>query len=644
MTTQVAVGAYDGSESAAEAPPEYDLVDGCTVWRTTDRGGAPTDLQLANFGARIVERVVVDDGAEQCQHVTIEATCDDVTTRFTLPVKVFAAMTWVEEKIGPHAIVEVGWAFRDRLRAAIQHLSGTPPTRTVLRHVGWRAVPGSEAFVDASGAVGPRGRITDVSVEPPPALQPMSMIPPPDAESLKAAVLASLRVLEAGPLHVTLPAYAGVWRSVLGPVDFALGIVGKTGQFKSAFAALLQQHFGAGFVPAQLPGSWSSTENALEELAFLAKDMLVVIDDFAPGGAPERVRALQAKAERIFRAAGNRQGRQRMRADTSLRPVRPPRGLILSTGEDLPEGQSIRARIVVVEVGKGDIDRDRLTNCQRDADAGLYAGATAGFVSWLSARLDVVRTAARETVERLATEVADDAGHRRTARAAAELLYGYWTFLVFARELEAIDDRQRDGLWAAAKATLKSVVEKQAEHQVRTDPAELLLEAIRAALLSGQAHFTTLEGAIPEPREPLGWRLGSESSWRASGTRIGWIDEGGAYLEPKTAFMIARRIDPKSVAVSEDTLVKRLHESGHIASVEVRDGKTRYRVRRTVSGQRVSVLHLLRTSLFDEVAPTASAAAAARSRDVASGDAGYYGVEGGPTPSDDRADGPSGPV
>jgi hypothetical protein len=32
-----------------------------------------------------------------------------------------------------------------------------------------------------------------------------------------------------------------------------------------------------------LPAAWSSTGNALEVLAFHAKDALLVIDDFAPG-------------------------------------------------------------------------------------------------------------------------------------------------------------------------------------------------------------------------------------------------------------------------------------------------------------------------------------------------------------------------
>ena len=53
---------------------------------------------------------------------------------------------------------------------------------------------------------------------------------------------------------------------------------------------------------------------------------------------------------------------------------------MLSTGEDVPHGQSLRARVLVLEVGPGDVDARRLTMCQADAAGGLYAAAMAGFV------------------------------------------------------------------------------------------------------------------------------------------------------------------------------------------------------------------------------------------------------------------------
>ena len=82
-------------------------------------------------------------------------------------------------------------------------------------------------------------------------------------------------------------------------------LVGPTGSGKSELAALAQQHYGAGLDARHLPGNWSSTENALESLAFVVKDALVVVDDFAPTGRQYDVQAMHRKADRLFRAQGN---------------------------------------------------------------------------------------------------------------------------------------------------------------------------------------------------------------------------------------------------------------------------------------------------------------------------------------------------
>jgi integrase len=103
-----------------------------------------------------------------------------------------------------------------------------------------------------------------------------------------------------------------------------------------------------------LPANWASTGNALEGLALAAKDALLVVDDFWPSGSSADVQRLHREADRLFRGQGNRAGRQGMRADATLRPPKPPRGLLLSTGEDTPRGQSLRARLLVQEISPGD--------------------------------------------------------------------------------------------------------------------------------------------------------------------------------------------------------------------------------------------------------------------------------------------------
>ena len=150
------------------------------------------------------------------------------------------------------------------------------------------------------------------------------------------AIGASLRLLEMAGDQVTVPSYCAIWRAVLGRCDTSLHLVGSTGAGKTELVALAQQHFGAGMDSRNLPGSWMSTDNALEAQAFVAKDALLVVDDFCPTGSQYAIQLLHRKADRLFRGQDNAAGRGRLRADGTPRPTKPPRGMVLSTGEDVP--------------------------------------------------------------------------------------------------------------------------------------------------------------------------------------------------------------------------------------------------------------------------------------------------------------------
>jgi hypothetical protein len=69
-----------------------------------------------------------------------------------------------------------------------------------------------------------------------------------------------------------------------------------------------------------------------------------------------------------------------MKQDASLRASRVPRGLISSTAEDVPRGQSLRARTFVIEISPDALDWGFVTECQKAADSGAYAQALSGFV------------------------------------------------------------------------------------------------------------------------------------------------------------------------------------------------------------------------------------------------------------------------
>src|SRR5262249_23148246 len=249
------------------------------------------------------------------------------------------------------------------------------------------------------------------------------------------AVSASLGLLKLAPMRVVVPLFAAIYRAPLGAADYSLHFVGPTGVWKTAMVALAQQHFGASMDARNLPASWSSTANALEEIAFQAKDIAVVMDDFIPLGSMPDVQRAHRDADRVLRAQGNRSGRQRMRADGTLRPVRRPRGTIVSTGEESPRGASLRSRILITEIEQSDIDLTSLTNCQNDAASGLYSASMAAYIQFLAPRYDAVRRSLPSEIARYRSEaIAGGAGHRRTPEIIANLAIGLRMCLDFAVE------------------------------------------------------------------------------------------------------------------------------------------------------------------------------------------------------------------
>ena len=230
------------------------------------------------------------------------------------------------------------------------------------------------------------------------------------------------------PEHLTVPLLGAAFRAVLGPADFSLHLAGRTGIFKTELAARVQQLFGARMDAQHLPANWSSTANALERIASDAKDAVLVIDDFVPQGRAERAAGEHSKADRVFRAQGNKSGRQRMTADGHLQQVYEPRGIIVSTGEDIPLGQSLQARILVLNVSPGDVNPVALTACQHAGAQGVYAQAMAAFIQWIAPEYETVP--ALITTRAKTRRGAFQAAHRRNTDIAAHVLTGFEVFLL----------------------------------------------------------------------------------------------------------------------------------------------------------------------------------------------------------------------
>lgn len=587
-------------DSGARKGHSYEQRNGCIV-RTDSGKDRSETISLTNFTARVTAETVEDDGAEERKVFEVDAWLHGRRRSFSVPSPEFDTLGWVTDKLGAGARVfpnQKEWA-RDGIKALSED-SGILERR-IYTHTGWRQVDGRYVYLHAGGAIGADGSVSGIETHLSGTLANFVLIPPESREALVKAIRASLQVLDVAPDHISVPLLAAVYRACIRVPDFGLWIVGKTGLFKSELAALAQRHYGAAMDSRALPANFASTGNFTEMAAFGAKDAVLVVDDFAPHGGAQEISRYYATADRLLRASGNNQARGRLTADGKLRPPKPPRSLILATGEDLPRGQSIRARTFIIEVAEGDVNLEVLTKCQENAR--LFSTSLAGFVQWHAGAYESTYQEFMAWVTNLRSQ--GSGAHARTPGIVADLYGGIHRFLAFAVEMDAITVEEADKLRGRSWEALKTIAKEQGVQQRSSDPALRFLTLLRAAIRSGEAHVATLAGKVPEDGLALGWHevgLGQNSRLEGRGRCVGWTDDkSNLYLEPTATYALAQELARKTtepLAISETTLGKRLNDAKLLESIDRASGSLK--VRRHVQGRVTKVWHLRMAILGDE--------------------------------------------
>ncbi len=495
---------HQASGSGTELSRRYHVFDGRICYVRTDRNGNEMTETLANFAAQVDEEITYDDGAETRREFRISGSLDDgqVLTTARVPAADFAGLTWVTREWGIRAVVSAGQGTKDHLRTAIQHLS-TPSRRRIFRHTGWVELDGRPAFLYQGGAIGAE----DVEVDLQPPLDRFRL--PDRVDDLPEAIGWSLRLLDCGPIEVTAPLLAAVYLSpvatILNP-DVTVWLHGSSGSMKSTLSALAQQHFGD-FDRKTLSATWTSTDNSLEHRLFVLKDVLSVIDDYAPQADPRAQRDLDRRVQRILRNVGNRASRGRLTSELVQRPDRPPRGFLLCNGELLPPGLSINARLVPVEVERKDLDLSVITALQ-DSGARL-SHAMRGYIEWLLPQLEDLKIQLPRFREELRREMQRGAAHLRQPEATANLYLGVDLFLQFAESARAIATDAADDLRNRAHAAFRNLAARQAQSLADIQPAEMFVETLSTLLTQGRVRLLdTFDSVPPSDSEMIGWRKG----------------------------------------------------------------------------------------------------------------------------------------
>lgn len=543
--------------------------DGCFYRKGTDRQGNPQETRLCNFAMSIVEDIGIDDGdvAERTYTVRMRHMSGEIVTAR------ISALDWNDPKMaqkhllsaaGPHYIVEQG-QFSAVLLAAQKLSEGLTERRTYYTHTGWVTTKEGRFFLLPSGAVGKDGTAPDIHTDiTGPGVDMYAGEWPKGDEERERAWRALRAAYGAAKPHIALPILAHIVSAPLAwemPVDkpMLLHIVGETGTFKTSYATLLLNLFGH-FERERPPLTWTSTINALERSAYTLKDCPILIDDF-------KLSHIRRNDDlvRFIQNYGDRTSRARMKADLTLRRSFPVRGVLFSTGEDVPESEaSVLGRMLIVDIGAGDIDRDALTAAQKIAGDLRFVGAK--WVAWLARNWDQAVKLCHEsyvpTRDRWADELEGVHGRVPVACAQIEIVFDLFTdFLVEEYredkrgELSRWCDLLEAGLLAAGQAQGRRVQEERA----------------------GAAFMEWLTSAIATEQVRLN-PLGSKASRWVGGYAapiIGWYEQsGGVWLASARAweqFRRSQRSQGEDFHWTMEAVWKQLRSDGTIVGADGRN-------------------------------------------------------------------------
>jgi len=547
--------------------------------------GKIEEVALCNFAARIVHEEIEDDGYKETRTFTIEGE-DMVGRPFpTIHIRAsdFDTMNWVTAQWGANAIImSQRRGSKEILAEAIKHLSavgadgGRIPSNRVYLHTGWRRIDQEWTYLFSTGGISRHGSVEGVSVELPDSLRHYRLELPESPQELREGITGLLNVLDVYPKQpgIGYALLSDVFRAPtneITPTRHTFWLAAKTGSLKSAVIHAMLQAYGA-WPPDEFPANWQGTANQIEHAAAMAKDIWFPIDDYKPGtGGPGASSELGKKAERlIHHGFANRQARGRMTADIKERPSYIPRGTAVTTAEEVPLGESLRARLVIGEVEREHVDLEALSRLQAAAYSGVFMKVMGAYVQWLAGGMGTLKV----EVGKFRGKV--EFSHSRHADTLGSMHEGLRLFLKFCVDNKAMKKEKAAEMLKAGTGDLVRLVKQQKQYLRDSDETAMFLRLLREMLASG---IISLQPTTPLPANvsarKLGWvhqstdRNGTIAQVpKPNATGVGWYDPKAdvVYLLPKMTYESMQRAGGKALAFTERTIAKRLMEKGMLAA------------------------------------------------------------------------------
>ncbi|MCX8206692.1 MAG: DUF927 domain-containing protein [Methanothrix sp.] len=487
---------------------------------TGDSAYETVDTPICDFVAWPVREILKDNGESRERSIELEGILPDSTPlpKICISMSEFSEMKWPGRIWGMKTAIR---PFKEaELRFLLQKMAQNGiPESSVYTFLGWKHIDGKWIYLHAGGAIGAE----NVEIELPAKLQNYRL--PETVPDLNAAIKAVIDLFDAGPARIMYPLVSMAFLSPLMEPFRMAGIEpgvlmylwGPSGSRKSTIIALVLCMFGR-FDNKTLPASFRDTPMSIELMAFIAKDVLLAVDDLYPAQDPKEQQKLVGVLEYLMRNQGDRQGRSRLvpgKHDYTLNSGHPPRGLIVASGELQPLSGSSLARAYTLHISPDDLDNDRIRTAQDRRE--LLSQAMVGYLTWLAPQLDDLskRLPARfgELRERAIAEAEIQGRHGRLNEAVADMYIGLETFFRYAVESGALTEEEAGNHLKRGWDALNMGADEQTEMAQKGDASQIFFQAISDLLAQNKVYFASMDGSVPiwdreimpGRRELIGW-------------------------------------------------------------------------------------------------------------------------------------------
>ncbi len=578
--------------NASTDPKEGVFIRNNAYYRNVEKKGELDEVKLTAFIAEILierERYSASGKLTRSYVIKIYFENSDNTKIVEITANELEDKRWLGNYIGTRGKYSGSYKV---IRDAILELSPSDSitVEKVYERTGFTVIDGKECYLSSKGAFDYEGYIThvktDLSGGP---FNNCSNLYISSKTEISDGIDATLDILSLAPLDISIPILIAPFRGILAGLSrssCSLYKHGKSGTGKSTSAGIILGFFQKVTNYYQPTASYTSSEPYLSKLVGNTHSVVTVVDDRVEKNGNKK--ELNRKDEILFRTQANGQTKS-----TCLAQSQEPRGLIVATGEQPIVGESLAARVLILQFDKDTLDGTALNKCKQAAKDGSFVACGSGFIQWLISKGDAIV----EKFESRQVELCDEFSflsslHHRVPGNIAEFMATFEFFLEYAFDYDVITEEEVAQLTAKAKDALIQLAKKQQKYLIDGD-AEQYIFALKQALASNKCHLVNLDGNTPVNPEKYGWVRTDDTNnqWQPQGEQVGFVEKQNMYLIPDKAYAVYQESMFSTfggAALKKKKIHKELNDAG---KVKKRAPKT-IETRKMINGVKKYYLHL----------------------------------------------------